>query len=123
VLDDFIQRFGNVPIYGPQARERREQLAANPCIGAAPAFTTAGCAPLTAQQERGLKRRDTFRECADCPEMVAVPAGSFTMGSPAWEKGRYDYEGLRSAARRNHQQTVCGWQVSRDPRPVRGVCE
>jgi formylglycine-generating enzyme required for sulfatase activity len=29
-----------------------------------------------------------FRDCPDCPEMVAVPAGSFIMGSPESEKGR-----------------------------------
>jgi len=27
-----------------------------------------------------------FRDCPDCPEMVVVPAGRFTMGSPASEK-------------------------------------
>jgi len=35
----------------------------------------------------------TFRDCAECPEMVVIPAGSFTMGSPANEPGRYDREG------------------------------
>ena len=35
----------------------------------------------------------TFRDCEACPEMVVVPAGSFTMGSPASEEGRYDDEG------------------------------
>jgi formylglycine-generating enzyme required for sulfatase activity len=29
----------------------------------------------------------------DCPEMVVVPAGSFIMGSPPTEKGRYSTEG------------------------------
>ena len=34
-----------------------------------------------------------FRDCASCPEMVVVPAGSFMMGSPASEAGRLDAEG------------------------------
>jgi formylglycine-generating enzyme required for sulfatase activity len=34
-----------------------------------------------------------FRDCPDCPEMVVVPAGSFMMGSPANEEGRFDGEG------------------------------
>jgi formylglycine-generating enzyme required for sulfatase activity len=46
-----------------------------------------GPAPLTADQERALKRGDTFRECLDCPEMIVVPAGGFTMGSPRVEDG------------------------------------
>jgi formylglycine-generating enzyme required for sulfatase activity len=38
-------------------------------------------------QERGLRPKDSFKECADCPEMVVVPAGSFMMGSPPDEEG------------------------------------
>lgn len=34
-----------------------------------------------------------FRDCAECPEMVVVPAGSFTMGSPLGEKDRDSDEG------------------------------
>ncbi len=43
---------------------------------------------LTATAEGALKPKDTFLECASvpgkdyCPEMVVVPAGSFTMGAP-----------------------------------------
>ena len=36
---------------------------------------------------------DTFRDCGDCPELVVVPSGSFMMGSPSGESGRYDDEG------------------------------
>jgi formylglycine-generating enzyme required for sulfatase activity len=28
-----------------------------------------------------------FKDCADCPQMVVIPAGEFTMGSPAAEQG------------------------------------
>lgn len=34
-----------------------------------------------------------FRECTQCPLMVGIPAGSFTMGSPARELGRFEAEG------------------------------
>lgn len=34
-----------------------------------------------------------FRDCAECPEMVVVPAGTFEMGSPASEAERDDSEG------------------------------
>ena len=33
-----------------------------------------------------------FRDCADCPELVVVPAGSFIMGSPSWEEGHQNDE-------------------------------
>lgn len=35
----------------------------------------------------------TFRDCHDCPKMVVIPAGSFTIGSPASEAGRFEEEG------------------------------
>jgi hypothetical protein len=34
----------------------------------------------------------SFQDCTKCPEMVVVPAGSFTMGSPASELHRYSGE-------------------------------
>ena len=47
-------------------------------------------APLTAVQERALKPGDSFKEGANCPEMIVVPPGRFLMGSPA---GRGDDDG------------------------------
>jgi formylglycine-generating enzyme required for sulfatase activity len=38
---------------------------------------------LSAARESALKPGDQFKECANgCPEMVVIPAGKFTMGSP-----------------------------------------
>ena len=49
---------------------------------------------LTSEAERALKPLTSFRECAkDCPEMIVIPAGGFTMGSPVTEQGRYNNEG------------------------------
>jgi formylglycine-generating enzyme required for sulfatase activity len=37
--------------------------------------------PLTRGEECGLKPKEVFRECDNCPEMVVLPAGSFIMGA------------------------------------------
>jgi len=47
----------------------------------------------------GLRRTETkdagssFRDCAECPAMIVVPAGSYSMGSPAGEEDRDEDEG------------------------------
>ena len=92
-------------------------LAAAPSPGPAPAASPAGAgdcdgsgAPsaslasrtpgvLSAAEECALKPRDVFRECVDCPAMVVLPPGSFTMGSPASEPGRFDDEGPQHSVR------------------------
>jgi hypothetical protein len=49
---------------------------------------------LKPEAERALKPLTSFRECAkDCPEMIVIPAGGFTMGSPTTEQGRSNDEG------------------------------
>jgi formylglycine-generating enzyme required for sulfatase activity len=50
-------------------------------------------APLSPERARSLKPRDVFNECTNCPEMIVVPAGRFTMGSPANELGHGSQEG------------------------------
>ena len=42
---------------------------------------------------RAQTPRYSFTECPDCPEMVGIPGGSFMMGSPDTEAGRYSNEG------------------------------
>jgi formylglycine-generating enzyme required for sulfatase activity len=46
---------------------------------------------LSVAQELALKSGDHFNECAHCPEMVVIPAGSFMMGLPDKEGGESDH--------------------------------
>ena len=65
-------------------------------VGLVTAALAAGIATTsaTAQRERQpkLEAGQTFTECRHCPEMMVVPAGRFTMGSPADEPERRDNE-------------------------------
>jgi formylglycine-generating enzyme required for sulfatase activity len=57
--------------------------------------TTHTCAGVDAQvgsERTCLKPKDSFKDCDTSPEMVVVPAGSFTMGSPANEPERIRWE-------------------------------
>ena len=40
-----------------------------------------------------------FRDCADCPEMVVIPAGQFVMGTPNTERDRRVDEGPQRGVR------------------------
>ena len=52
-------------------------------IGLVASASAQGPYPKTAASENKM-----FKDCADCPEMVMVPAGSFMMGSPEDEPKR-----------------------------------
>jgi len=49
--------------------------------------------PLSSTEECALRPGDAFKECIQCPEMMVVPAGAFTMGSPESEHDRDEDEG------------------------------
>ncbi len=61
-------------------RGRADEAVASPVAGASEDED----APLT-----------TFRDCRECPVMVALPSGTFRMGSPIEEEGRVSDEGPR----------------------------
>ena len=61
------------------------------------------------------RRRDagrTFKDCAQCPKVVVVPSGSFTMGSPGGESGRDDDEGPRHRVRIDYRLAVGVYEVT-----------
>jgi formylglycine-generating enzyme required for sulfatase activity len=62
----------------------QQTAAVTPAPAPAPApATSAGTAKAP---EPAVAPGKTFRDCGDCPEMVSIPAGSFTMGSPAGDE-------------------------------------
>jgi formylglycine-generating enzyme required for sulfatase activity len=78
-------------------RSRTLAILASAIALAAAISAASAQAPLTAAQERALAPQDRFHECAGCPELVVVPAGSFLMGSPASEQPREANEGPQHA--------------------------
>ena len=55
---------------------------------AAPPAATAAAQPAPATAN--VAAPQTFRDCANCPEMVMVPAGTFQMGAPPGENERFN---------------------------------
>jgi formylglycine-generating enzyme required for sulfatase activity len=116
-LDSFLGKYPGGPLANTARRERDRLAVSASALSApvqqevaavtpAPPVASSPCgvmtlaslssrspAPLSRQEECALKAKDEFRECETCPPMVVVPAGSFTMGSPASEEGRHHQEG------------------------------
>jgi formylglycine-generating enzyme required for sulfatase activity len=76
-----------------RAEGERMQLAALTPSAAPARALVAPVGPLAPDLERVLKPKDTFKECDQCPAMITMPTGSFTMGSPASEPQRSSDEG------------------------------
>lgn len=53
-----------------------------------------------------------FKDCPLCPEMVVIPPGSFTMGSPESEVGRWDHEGPQHPVRLGQALAVGKFEVT-----------
>jgi formylglycine-generating enzyme required for sulfatase activity/uncharacterized caspase-like protein len=83
-----------VAVAAPPVAPTAPAISSGPC-GSAPvavSLSSRAAQPLSAAEECALKPKDVFKECDKCPEMIVVPAGSFTMGSPTNEKGREEDE-------------------------------
>jgi formylglycine-generating enzyme required for sulfatase activity len=106
VLEEFIRRFPD-SVYAGFAKARvhemrHKQMAAGAPPKPAPAQPSEEvCAEglLVAIAQSAIRpcikpgSGEGFRDCPECPEMVVVPAGSFTMGSPESEPERTRDEG------------------------------
>jgi gamma-glutamyltranspeptidase/glutathione hydrolase len=56
----------------------------------------------------------SFKDCADCPAMVVLPAGSFVMGSPSAEESRSDQEGPQHEVTIPRPFAVAVYDVTRE---------
>jgi formylglycine-generating enzyme required for sulfatase activity len=59
-----------------------------------------------AEQSEVLRTIHNFRSCPECPEMIVVPAGSFTMGSPAREEGREPWDRMKGSESPQHEVAI-----------------
>lgn len=62
----------------------------------------------------GQEVGEVFRDCDVCPEMVVVPAGSFKMGSPETEEGRWGDEGPQHQVTIDYEFAAGVYEISYD---------
>jgi formylglycine-generating enzyme required for sulfatase activity len=135
LLEEFARRYAD-SFYAAHARVRIEELkkrqvavvvppvppGAPPNAGPRPTFgvyleapkPVPGVTPLSVARERALQPKETFKECDACPEMVVIPRGTFTMGSPAAEKERESHEGPQRLVTFSRQLAVGVFAVTFD---------
>ncbi len=82
-----------------QAEQRRQE-----------AESTRLAAEAERRQEQRVGRR--FRDCNECPEMVVVPSGSFTMGSLSGEEDRNNDEIPQHVVRIDYRFAVGMYEVT-----------
>ncbi len=83
------------------------------------AFVAAFAASAGLTEEDAARSADSafepgiqFRDCDDCPEMIVLPAGSFTMGSPKAEASRDEDEGPRHAVEISYSFAVSKYEIT-----------
>jgi formylglycine-generating enzyme required for sulfatase activity len=81
-------------------------------VTAAPAAVTTPDGP--AQGGHSQSQGATLKDCDECPDMIAVPAGRFSMGSPEPEAGRLDIEGPTHTVDMSSSFAVGRYAVTRD---------
>jgi formylglycine-generating enzyme required for sulfatase activity len=74
-------------------------------------FMLLAAANVSAEARRGAVAT-SFKDCAVCPELIEVLAGSFTMGSPDSEPGRYPNEGPQRSITFAHPFAVGRYSVT-----------
>ena len=73
--------------------------------------------PLWSQQNTGDSAPspgETFQDCDECPKMIVVPSGLFTMGSPKREVGHEEYEEPMRRVRIDYPFAVGVYEVTFD---------
>jgi formylglycine-generating enzyme required for sulfatase activity len=128
-LNVFLSNYPAGPFseFARRERDRLAKLALNvapplpapspvaPCGGVTTAsLASRGVEVLKPDEACALTRGDVFKECADCPAMVVVPEGLFTMGSPPSEPGRYDAEGPQHVVKIARAFAVGKFDVTKD---------
>ena len=90
-----------------QERHRADVLRGNPVPGGFfPSFFIVVLALLASGTSLAQDQKDReFQECPECPIMVGIPSGTFSMGSPPTESGSFDSEGPQHAPTSRHMGT------------------
>ena len=71
-----------------------------------------GIAAMVGGEARCLRTLEKFRDCAQCPEMIALPPGTFEMGSPEDELGRSNAEGPKHCVRIKYHLAVAKYEAT-----------
>ncbi|SBT07650.1 conserved exported hypothetical protein [Candidatus Accumulibacter aalborgensis] len=94
----------------PEEPKPIPKAAPKPMPKAAPKAQEAS--PVASPKAAGGRRSgEVFRDCADCPEMVVIPAGSFDMGGSAGDESPVHRVSVRGFAMGRTEVTQGQWRA------------
>jgi formylglycine-generating enzyme required for sulfatase activity len=108
---DYLAKFPTGE-FSQQAKLHIDALT-RPAAGNSPSPAPPGTPKLRPPSLAALSPGTVFQDCTDCLEMVRVPPGSFQMGSPAFENGRYANEGAVHTVTLRYPLAVSKYPVTR----------
>ena len=76
-------------------------------------MTTVIASSAIAQNDSEILPGERWRDCEGCPELIALPAGVFSMGSPDTEENRYEREGPVHEVTISTQFAISVYEVTR----------
>lgn len=113
VVGIFVLQWLPKLLYGTDGKSVATEIASLPAESEASQQPVAPPVVTPESVTPAYRAGNRFKDCTTCPDMVVVPQGAFTQGSPASEPGRESNEGPQHSVHVDYPLAVGQFEVTR----------